>query len=60
MKKISMEAGQQGSVVWQANLGGEIIASPVIDASGNIYVGSSNYNFYCVDRLNGIILSADR
>lgn len=55
LKKISMQSGLQGTVVWQANLGGEIIASPVIDATGNIYVGSSNADFFCVDRTDGDI-----
>lgn len=55
LKKISMQSGLQGTVVWQTNLGGTITASPVIDASGNIYVGSTNNNFFAVDRENGSI-----
>jgi photosystem II stability/assembly factor-like uncharacterized protein len=48
LKKIQMNSGQPGTVVWETQLGGSINASPVIGANGNIYVGSTNGKFYAV------------
>jgi len=55
LKKISMQTGLQGVVVWATILGGEIIAAPIIDANGNIYVGSTNNNFYALNKTDGLI-----
>jgi len=55
LKKISMHPGLQGTVVWQANLGGSIFASPVIDGRGNVYIGSSNSKFFSINKNNGNI-----
>jgi len=55
LKKISMQTGLQGTVVWETILGGEIIPTPVIDANGNLYVGSTNSKFYLVERTSGLI-----
>ena len=57
IKKISMQAGYPGLVVWSSYLGGSINASPIIDANGKIYVGSTNGNFYKLNRANGFIES---
>jgi formylglycine-generating enzyme required for sulfatase activity/outer membrane protein assembly factor BamB len=53
--KISMPANQQPSIVWQVQLGGAIIGSPVIDATGTLYVGSMDANLYAVDIQSGAV-----
>ena len=50
-----MQPGVEGEVIWEITLGGQILASPVIDGSGRLYIGSTNNNFYSVNISNGLI-----
>jgi hypothetical protein len=53
--KISMPPAQQPSIVWQAQTGGRITGSPVIDGYGNLYVGCSDSKLYAINTQNGNI-----
>jgi hypothetical protein len=50
-----MPANQQPSIMWQVPLGQAIIGSPVIDATGTLYVGSLDANLYAVDIQSGAV-----
>jgi glucose dehydrogenase len=50
-----MPQTQQPSIVWQAQTGGRITGSPVIDGNGNLYIGCSDSKFYAINTQNGSI-----
>jgi outer membrane protein assembly factor BamB len=51
--KIYMPQTQQPSIVWQAQTGGRITGSPVIDGNGNLYVGCIDSKLYAINAQNG-------
>ena len=51
--KIYMPQTQQPSIVWQAQTGGRITGSPVIDGNGNLYIGCSDSKLYAINTQNG-------
>ncbi|MFH1213656.1 MAG: FG-GAP-like repeat-containing protein [Candidatus Neomarinimicrobiota bacterium] len=51
--KIAIPTGQQPSIVWQVQTGSSITGSPVIDANGTLYVGSTDSKLYAVDIQTG-------
>jgi outer membrane protein assembly factor BamB len=53
--KISMLSNQQPSIVWQVQTGSAISGSPVIDANGILYVGSTDSKLYAVDIQTGYV-----
>jgi len=55
LKKILLTVGQPGVIVWESMLGGSVYAAPVIDANSNVYVGSTNGKFFCLNPNNGAI-----
>ena len=50
-----MLPSQQAAIVWQAQTGGAITGSPVIDGNGILYVGCSDSKLYAVDAQSGNI-----
>jgi len=53
--KISMLPLQQAAIVWQAQAGGAITGSPVIDGNGTLYVGCGDSKLYAIDAESGNI-----
>jgi outer membrane protein assembly factor BamB len=39
--------------VWKFATSGFVWSSPAIDAAGDVYVGSYDYNVYCIDGTTG-------
>ena len=51
--KIVMPTNQSASIVWQKQLEGAIVGSPVIDANGTLYIGSLYAKLYSIDIQSG-------
>jgi outer membrane protein assembly factor BamB len=46
-------APRSGDLVWKFTTGNVVWSSPAIDAVGNVYVGSYDFNVYCIDGNTG-------
>ena len=53
--KVSLPADKQPEIVWQLFIGHSIVAAPVIDANGLLYVGSTDSKLYAVRISTGLV-----
>lgn len=42
-----------GDLVWKFATSGPVWSSPAIDSAGDVYIGSFDYNVYCIDGSTG-------